>query len=395
MAKNNNKVFIGIICIFLVAVLSASFSQNFPPDNAAVLYLRAFVLYEEPDNEELSKMITDLQDGKIIPNDEIRNYFKKNQRVLELITTASQIQDCDWGQDHSKGFDLMMPELATVRKLAFLLVADSKISLADGDYKASLEKCLTIHRMARHVGNDLIMSNLVGTAMNALANKHIKIVLSEMPADVETLERLKNQLIEISTKRPSFISAIINESKISVKEMRREKIDEILKTPEAEEVYKDLSKEQIEKIRTGDETFFEESRKYYLDFIASIQAASALTYEEAQREVIKLNEKITNEAQTNPAAILTATMSPSIAKLFTLETRSNTDINAANAALDIYIVKAKTGQLPDELPAGLPKDLYSRKDFLYEKTEDGFILRCQGRDLDRDEIREYEFKIKK
>ena len=395
MAMHNNKVFTGIICIFLVVVLSISFGQDFPPDNAAVLYLRAFVLYEEPDNEELSNMITDLQDGKIKPNDEIRNYFKKNQRVLELITTASQIQDCDWGQDHSKGLDLLMPELATVRKLAFLLVADSKISLADGDYKASLEKCLTIHRMARHVGNDLIISNLVSTAMNSLANKHIKIVLSEMPADVETLEWLKNQMIEIPAKRPSLISAIVNESKISVKEMRKEKIDETLRSPEAEEAFKLLSKEQIEKIRNGDETFFEESRKYYLDFIASVQAAFALSYEDAQREVIKLNEKITKEAQTNAAAILTATMSPSIARLFTLEIRNNTDINAANAAIDIYIIKAKTGQLPDELPAGLPKDLYSRKDFKYEKTDDGFILHCQGRDLDRDEIREYEFKVKK
>ena len=95
MTKHNYKVFIGVICIFLAVVLSVSFSQNFPPDNAAVLYLRAFVLYEEPENEDLSKVITDLQDGKIKPNDEIRNYFKKNQRVLELITTASQIPDCD------------------------------------------------------------------------------------------------------------------------------------------------------------------------------------------------------------------------------------------------------------------------------------------------------------
>jgi hypothetical protein len=288
-----------------------------------------------------------------------------------------------------------MPELATIRKLAFLLLADSKIHLEDGDYKTSLERCLTIHRMGRHAGNNLIISNLVGVAMNSLANGHIKVVLSEMPADIETLEWLKNQMIDISSNRPSFISAIVNESKISVKEMRKEKIDETLRSPEAEEAFKLLSKEQIEKIRNGDETFFEENRKYYLDFIASVQAAFALSYEDAQREVTKLNEKITKEAQTNPAAILTATMSPSIAKLFTLEIRSNTDINAANAAIDIYIIKAKTGQLPDELPAGLPKDLYSRKDFLYEKTEDGFILRCQGRDLDRDEIREYEFKVKK
>ena len=46
-------------------------------------------------------------------------------------------------------------------------------------------------------------------------------------------------------------------------------------------------------------------------------------------------------------------------------------------------------------PAGLPPDLFSGRDFQYEKTKDGFVLRCQGKDLSKDKIYEYEFKVKK
>jgi hypothetical protein len=394
MLQKNQKS-ICVICIFLSVTLSSSAVFGFLPDNAAVLYLRAFIVYEEPDNEDLSKMITDLQDGKIKPNDQIRQFFKKNRPVIELVTTASQIPECDWGRDHSKGFDLMMPELATVRKLAFMLVADSKVYLNDGDYKTSLERCLTIHRMARHVGNDLIISNLVGTAMNSLANKHIKIILSEMPADVETLEWLKNQMLDISAKTPSLISAIVNESKIAEREMRKKTVDAILKDPGQEDLLKTIPREIIEKVRNGDEEFFERSRKYYMDFIASVKAAFTLPYEDAYRELNKLNERITKEAATKPETFYTSHMSPYVTRLCTNEMLFKTNLNAVNAAIEIYILKAKSGELPDKLPAGLPKDLFSDKDFEYEKTDDGFILRCRGKDLSKNKIHEYEFKVKK
>jgi hypothetical protein len=51
--------------------------------------------------------------------------------------------------------------------------------------------------------------------------------------------------------------------------------------------------------------------------------------------------------------------------------------------------------LPESLPAGLPKDLFSGEDFEYEKTKDGFVLRSRRKDLDRDEIHQYEFKVPK
>jgi hypothetical protein len=65
------------------------------------------------------------------------------------------------------------------------------------------------------------------------------------------------------------------------------------------------------------------------------------------------------------------------------------------AAVELYVANEKTGRLPETLPAGLPKDLFSGEDFEYKKTEAGFMLRCRGKDLDKDEIHQYEFKVAK
>jgi len=39
----------------------------------------------------------------------------------------------------------------------------------------------------------------------------------------------------------------------------------------------------------------------------------------------------------------------------------------------------------------LPKDLFSGEDFEYEKNDDGFVLRCRGKDSD---VYRFKFKIK-
>jgi hypothetical protein len=93
---------------------------------------------------------------------------------------------------------------------------------------------------------------------------------------------------------------------------------------------------------------------------------------------------------------LTNILAPSTQRIFSLATRYKTHNNAIKTAIEIYLIKAKTGKLPDVLPAGLPGDLFSDKPFIYEKTSEGFTLRCQGKDLSKDESPyEYKFKVKK
>ena len=69
-------------------------------------------------------------------------------------------------------------------------------------------------------------------------------------------------------------------------------------------------------------------------------------------------------------------------------------INCTRAAVELYLILTKTGQLPEELPDNLPKDPYTGRDFLYEITEDGFVLGCQSDIFKRGKER-FAFQIRK
>jgi hypothetical protein len=71
--------------------------------------------------------------------------------------------------------------------------------------------------------------------------------------------------------------------------------------------------------------------------------------------------------------------------------------HAVQAAIPVYRVKATTGQLPRELPGGLPKDPYSGEDFEYRVTDEGFSLACRGLAIDwsdDNEPRRFDFRVK-
>ena len=390
--KSTKQKNLTLTCIAAILITSVSPAVAYPPDNAAVLYYKAFLILEEP-SEDVEKMITDLRDGKIKPNDEIRQYLQDNRHAIEFVETAAEVQNCDWGYDISKGFEVLLPELSKIRRMAFLLTDNAQVLAEQGDYKAALGKCLTINKMSRHVGDRMLISYLVGNALNSLANKHIGKILSQMPDDVETLTWLKNQLYDITSRANTLKRALSSEREIALQQIRKDKIGNIL--DELGDVPDGMSKEVIEKVRNGDEEFFAASREYYSNFISSMQVALVLPYAQSLKQLEQLRDKAEKQAADNPATILSAALWPAVTKICTLEVRARTNVNALKAAIDIYIVKAKTGRLPDTLPAGLPRDLYSGKDFKYEKTKEGFILHCQGKDLDKDEFFKFEFKIPK
>jgi hypothetical protein len=120
-----------------------------------------------------------------------------------------------------------------------------------------------------------------------------------------------------------------------------------------------------------------------------------MNYQKVYTELQKLNKQPHKDlAENNTDAYLTSILAPAYQKMYNNETREKTFSNAVKVAIEVYITKAKAGQLPDTLPTGLPKDLFSGKDFRYEKTTEGFILHCRGKDLPKDEIYKYEFKVK-
>ncbi len=159
-----------------------------------------------------------------------------------------------------------------------------------------------------------------------------------------------------------------------------------------------LLEPMLKRIRKGDDTFFKRNRDYYLNcWSTSIDTIeSGLPYTETCTRLGDLSKQWSVEAEDDPDATVTLLWNPLVARSYRSMTRRQTHVNALKTAIDLYIVKARTGQLPDTLPADSPPDLFSGKPFAYSKTPDGFILRCRvkedpNRDDDADE---YEFKVK-
>jgi hypothetical protein len=91
--------------------------------------------------------------------------------------------------------------------------------------------------------------------------------------------------------------------------------------------------------------------------------------------------------------LTTVVVSP---RFYSLNVNLKTRINGLNAAIEIYLVQAKTGHLPDVLPDGLPKDPFTGRDFGYAITDEGFALGCQGEEFQKGRMRQMlEFKVRK
>ena len=393
MRKYTNNKLTKTICITLIFAMSTPLVFAYPPDpdNAALLYYQAFLLYEQPD-ESTKSLLKDLSQGKIDPNEKIIEYVEGCHTALELAMVASEIPMCNWGVRFSEGFAANLPFLGQVRSLYFLTIADARILAAEGDYKEAFSRCLAAKRMGQHMGDNMLVSVLVAMSIDTGANNCIRDILGRMPADVETLQWLKTQLATVPTRALSVNHALKLEREVALRTMRVENIDMLVEAFTGAGI--EVTDEMLEAVN---EISLEKCREHYSNHMSALQniLSATTTYAKKYRELEKLDERAHTEVKDNTDATLTAFLVPATAKAYNLSVRAHALNNATKTAVDIYIVKAKTGKLPDGLPDDSPKDPFSGKDFEYEVTKNGFILRCQAEDLDKDEIHQYEFKVSK
>ena len=126
-----------------------------------------------------------------------------------------------------------------------------------------------------------------------------------------------------------------------------------------------------------------------------VKTAFGLPYSEAYATLKQLDKDASEDFEKNPDATLTMCLAPTFLRIYVLSVRLEAGSDALRTAVEVYLAKARTGQLPEALPDNLPAEPFSGKPFEYTRTADGFVLRCRGKDLDKDEAYEYEFKVKR
>jgi hypothetical protein len=354
----------------------------YPPDNAAVLYYRAFLIYQKPEGAILDNLSAMVADGAA-PTDETKKFLASQAQVVRSVTAASQIKDCDWGYDYSEGFAMLMPGLADMRNIARIVLADGMMAMQNGDCKAAAERCITVYRMARHLKNDLLISNLVGIAMESLAKSAVQQILAR-PAPVDVLNLLKSQLAEVADV------PLENCMRMEMKCVLSQPYDKLLTDVSAA-----TNPGEAVAAPAMDRELAEKSLAYYKERMNEYIALLGLPYTQAMARIENLHEAMEADAKAKPEAVLSQAIIPALKAAFSLQTRARTDRNALLAAIEVYLIRARTGKLPAALPANLPRDMFSGEPFEYEISDAGFTLRCRAMNLKSNKIEEYTFAVPK
>ncbi len=391
MKRMNHSKLTMALLVGLILIISTPSLPAYPPDNAAVLYYRACLLYQPEDT--MKNSLVELVKGEIELGESIEKYVQKNRNAIDFVIDAADVDACDWGVDYDRGLATVLPYYGPLRHMAYLVLADARISAARGHYELALDRCLSARKMAQHVGIGNFISYLVGISVEALANNCIQSILGDMPEDPDVLTRLKSRLMHLEIRRQPLKAAVLTEAESCMTDMHIERKQQILEFFSDEEIASSLSDSTWQRLRNADEEFFRNNKEYWQRHVDQVMAALDLPYQQAHARLKELGEYISRDAIENPDATLASLMWPASSSILTLAIRAQTHSNAVRAAVRLYLINAEDGSLPDTLPAELPKDLFSGEDFEYERKADGFILRCRAKDLCKDKIYEYEFKV--
>lgn len=385
--KNNNLLFVTIL--LLITIFTTSLSHAIPPDpdNAALLYYQGFLSMAQFDSEA-REYISDVSRGKIAPDDIIREYIKQCRIAIQFVEAGTKLKNCNWGVRFSQGYDALFPQLSQAKFMTYVLLSEARVFAQDGKYKEALERCLMTEKFAGHMGDDTFISYLVSIAIRGLNYRCMQDVLGKISDDEKLLQWMKNELFISQADSITPLRALKIETDICSDIIQIKNIDKLVQILTDSN---DLKTAEI--VKQKNEDIISKANEIHLKRMNSMLTiiSTDMPYEKAYTQM----KQITSEFDPNdPASRIAWNFLPAIENIISLKVRADSHFNAIKTAVEIYLNKIKTGKLPDTIPQGLPKDLFSGKDFKYEKTNDSFILKCQGKDLFKDETFEYAFKVK-
>lgn len=439
-------------------------------NNAALLYYQALLL--RPDhNQKIINMFCDVFYGKAEPDMRIKILLGQWLPSMKISEIASRIPECTW----EVWPEIVWPEekisriflITTFRHLSYIIAVDAIVLASENHYRAALERCMTIRRIARHLSHEPQL-HLGSGACEATALKTIHCMLGDMPLDADILTWLQGRLATFQEAIPLHERIlqnclrteidIIQSSSIArlrgmlikraadekVKQHIRDLTDDQIRNQALEAVQgfydsifamlhsnKSAEQKRVEMqevrgqptkkdLRELMNTIYKEFGGNILSLIMGIQ--HEITDEQRLAEIQKIIDK---SSDPNAIELLTkfshavgedinfgflvnremtdqqkrTEMQNVIDKLneaFAIETPTfglllnpndgdfesrvshTAHINSLKVAVELYLIMAKTGQLPEELPDDLPKDPYTGRDFLYKKNKDGFSLGCRS-----------------
>jgi hypothetical protein len=389
--NNDNHNFRKLICsscaIILFSAFGAQATVSLPaPDNAALLYYQAMLLRPELDFATFVPFDSVLRGDD--PNEMVREYLNlpESRQAIRIAESASKILDCSWGIMRYQGHTL----LKEWRNLAYLLEVDARTLAVDGQYRTALERCLSIRRFARHFNDEGLLGYLISTPVDNRSLRCIHYVLGLMPPDRDTLIWLQSQISNVQGPPPPPARALEIELNDGLQRLSEEpNTIEWFRQKNSEKVEDEDVRQEI--LNLTDEEVLELVKESSNRFLSSVNriVGSDKPYQQKDSQLKELKNKIIDD----PYVLIRPFLPINVDEQHDIYVGAITTYNATKVAIEIYLVKEQTGQLPGTLPADLPKDPFSGRDFGYNATDEGFVISFDPENLRDFRVRQYEFPI--
>ena len=326
--------------------------------------------------------------------------------AVEQIMAATRMPHCDWGLWVSGRWFPGRLVAKSQRRLVLFLWEYTRVLVAGGRYGEAIEAIAAFQRFSCHTGDETyvmwIMSSTAQSQAFGLAHR----LLSTMPPDVEMLGRLESALAE--TKGPGWHPRqTLTKWGDMMLASRQASIDRHSNWQEAfiallAEDFPDWESGKAEGIiehMAGPQQVLDLARQAHRRFVDSAIEIleSDAAYHAKHKQVVQLVEEFIAGAEAGDVSAFVVNVG-SVEPYYRFHINGLAMAHAVKAAIAIYRIKATTGQLPASLPADLPKDPYSGRDFEYQVTDGGFRLTCRAPAIDwgvDDNPRQFDFKIVK
>jgi hypothetical protein len=169
---------------------------NMPPvvpeqQNAAPLYQQAIAALDADRavTEENSPLTTATMID--VANPAVTETLARHAATLDLIRRAADRDTCRFQRDWTRpSFDMLLPEMQSLRNAARLLVLETRREAVDGNAEDALRDVARIQRIGRHAASEpILISNLVGIAIDTMALETLAQVLPTLrKSDLATLD---------------------------------------------------------------------------------------------------------------------------------------------------------------------------------------------------------------
>jgi hypothetical protein len=340
------------------------------PDNAALVYYQAFLLWPEPDatTKELIERVANGAD----PNEQTRDYVKGCRTAIRYAQMAVRIPRCDWGLWYSLGFRYSLPHLESARFLCRILQVDARVLAADGDFRGAIGRCLVIRGLAKHIGIETYASYAAAMGIERRAQSTICHILGSKAHDPNDIIWLKEQL----AATPPVSRSVTRAAQMDLEMALQNAADNGGMQRIRQQIAREDGESAKDILELSDEKLLTHIRKEYMGFLDAALGVidSNMAYGRTRAELQSLVDALQKKGSNAIVRAFGVVLGNALIGSYDLQVRNAARLAAFSIALDLYLEKARTGRPPERLPDGLPKDPENAEDFLYTLTQGGFAL---------------------